>query len=106
MSTETTPSGTINNCPYCDHHTPEGAVGVHFCKGVLDETKSAKLLVDRKIDLLARFLYDAMMGRMETRYKWPRINPINGVRFTWDNENDDCREDWRHVASLVIGRDS
>ncbi len=54
------------------------------------------------IERLARLLYESMMGRMEDEYKWPRCNPVTGARFTWENETDECKSDWRHVAQSMI----
>lgn len=70
-------------------------------KMMLPGTMAERDRLDR-IERVARFLYETMMGRMEDEYKWPRVNTLTGERFTWENETDDCKGDWRFVAQSII----
>lgn len=54
-----------------------------------------------RIERVARFLYETMMSRMEDEHKWPRVN-AHGARFTWENETDECKDNWRFVAQKLI----
>lgn len=56
------------------------------------------------MDAVAKFLYEAMMTRMEEGYGWPRTDPTTGARFTWEGETEECKSDWRYLAAKIIER--
>jgi len=83
----TTPTGTINNCPYCDAYTPPGG-RAHFCAKQTEDTRDARQF--QKLKSLRDHLIDMDTGSGYAAVLTWAIGTIERLQKDLDYAMDNC----------------
>ena len=53
-----------------------------------------------KLEAMAEIAYEKMMDMQDV--SWPRMDPTIGTTFTWSNENERVKNNWRETIRTVL----